>query len=174
MRFQRAVSQEYYKSINPLTTSAKYTLVRAFPWMHLSTWLWSETWEYGSNWFRWLDPWCREMAKAAKSLNWWHFVFCVRAFVLCLKALFISFFWRIRFKKLEERNYTFVLRFELIFTIIPSVPFSKGLLTTQLFVNSHSPRHQMHLLCSRALDVECSHRLWMDHMVVLPRDRVGS
>ena len=39
---------------------------------------------------------------------------------------------RLRCKKREEINYTLVLRFELIFSIIPSVPSQNGLLETQL------------------------------------------
>ena len=50
---------------------------------------------------------------------------------------------RLRCKKREEVNYPLVLRFELIFSIIPSVPSQNGLLETQLSWVSTLPNHSI-------------------------------
>lgn len=100
--------------------------------------------------------------------------------MFCLKAAFISFFCRVRFQKVEKINYTFALRFELIFTIRPSMPSLKSLLKTQLFVTRHSLRYWM--VASRqqstALGVsdapQCSRMLLMDHVVVRSKHATGN
>lgn len=95
----------------------------------------------------------------------------MRAFLLCLKTAFISFFCRVRFQKAEKINYIFALRFELIFSIRPSMPSLKSLLKTQLFVTKHSLRYWM--VASRQQSTglgvsdapQCSYMLLMDHVV---------
>ena len=52
---------------------------------------------------------------------------------------------RLRCKKREEINYTLVRRFELIFSIIPSVPSKNGLLETQLSWVSTLPNHSIYV-----------------------------
>lgn len=51
----------------------------------------------------------------------------MRGPLFALRAVFISlylfiYFFRIKFKKVEEFKYAFVLRFEFILSVIPSVP----------------------------------------------------